>query len=1719
MDEAGEYIKEDDPVLLDSSLTYPQHTTDPQDEDNTTMSDLVNTTAISEAIPNPLADKICAATTKDAKKQILRDSTSSADAAYVAVLDDYLQRPPRQPRSPPPVFVPEGSVPSSALMFSGWGYARLVTGVIYEGEWHHGLMHGRGVVAWPDGTVYQGEVHCGQVQGRGRLLRPDGSYYIGEWREGYRHGLGVWVHPAAGLTYRGMWARGRRHGLGTMFYCADRSVVYHGDWVCGAREGHGVMRYGSQCVYDGAWAEDERQGRGAAVFANGDCYVGEWAHNLMQGTGEYVWGDLPEERGQQRSGESLTLEEYMRGQQAAPRVQPHSEADIAALTARRIAQRPLPSLKDVAQYVAVLSQVQGTGSNASVQRVLRDANLDSTTVLAVAHAEADPHACDGIVDEAAELAAVRGETAVPRGIADAMADSARALDNSLRGDELFADGTSAEHVLLSLDKYFHDDEAVPDATKELVPQPPEESFLRPPAPLPNPDAPLEDAVAQSGPLPLLPLPATLANAASAEVSAPHAYADALLATADPLLRRNRYFGGLRGGVRDGWGAQLYSSGAAYCGEWVNGSKHGNGVFVFDNGLRLKGTFEQDQLKGQEWARVDTALWQLPLSDLLADSVRTLWPCPPMPTEPLSIDPSSPTTAPSDAQTASASRKASMSPPGANTARLRAARMHQKDYEASVASQMSSQQQRLARVLARHGSALYASLGTYAGVEEGGSIVHEHVGAQGNANDDMQDGMKSMTTTLPSISELPVEKPIADGAPITRTQLLGPAGSPSQSPVATLKNVRVRISALRRLCRDAGLLRGSVTELRVSELAAARYSEWVCQGNTAAEHEDHIIFRKHVEDMDSGRVVLLPRHAMETIVRVCVEHARESNETLDELQVQALCQEDSAVALTAAAMLQGVPSMLLQPTAINNMRDASKADMGAALAASPLRTPLSLLPVWAQVKHLLETVALPRLGARQHLDWLAANACALTRDLTLSERDAGAMLTNAAAAEDAAQSAAVRSETLTPRGNTAEYEAAEVSANISRSALQEACTPCGVWPAEDTRTQIELAEPRAAPLAGNDVLSSSFGKEPTSVSALRNWHAALRALRALATVSSDRGYLHQLSLRTCEPYAVEGACRGSDDAQCPCVACARAAFYAQAPPLLPWFPKPSRPLTPLVTRLSVRDILELLTRHGVVDRGLYTAHTRALQWFADMATRDPAATSAGSGAAGTGLATNQVDASLFIPHTHAQLAAEAEEPLPEIARDCRNFFLRGDTGELQRVRTAGKDKGRTHRPEEPSTAAPSEAALASRSRLQYEVEVGEAAGQRSLQEQLFSDHALTPLHVALLALAHTGGWSAAAQDATRVLCFLAYACASTVFMRECVLATKLQQWRAHILAYERRAHEPPPQQERKHNKKAPAAAAAAVESNVDTTPYMARFAAWQASNAGSASATQTAPLISEISMTLQAHRVGLRAARAVLEAVAVRACRGDNVDGERIIAAVQTFQAKARDVRLQPCCVAQAAEAEATGQTESVCTNCASHILTHARAHTAAVADAVALSVAGLSRAEGADSLVLLAQELGALSVSLGVDRCGMGSCATHCVDGDCATDTASRNPYSRMCVNVLHRSALLATHNSINATPASPSSASSTSGRPISAPAPATPAPAASTFLPSLDSLSEVLPATAFPLSHCAPALHAMLEGGERDGDLAVLLERELHMEQVCRCIFHLFTCIFSLVF
>lgn len=75
---------------------------------------------------------------------------------------------------------------------------------VVQGEFKHGVWHGKGTCRYVDGCRYEGTWENNLQDGLGTMTYPDTRRYEGEWRRGKRHGAGT-LHWPCGTKYVGTW--------------------------------------------------------------------------------------------------------------------------------------------------------------------------------------------------------------------------------------------------------------------------------------------------------------------------------------------------------------------------------------------------------------------------------------------------------------------------------------------------------------------------------------------------------------------------------------------------------------------------------------------------------------------------------------------------------------------------------------------------------------------------------------------------------------------------------------------------------------------------------------------------------------------------------------------------------------------------------------------------------------------------------------------------------------------------------------------------------------------------------------------------------------------------------------------------------------------------------------------------------------------------------------------------------------------------------------------------------------------------------------------------------------------------------------------------------------------------------------------------------------------------------------------------------------------------
>ena len=140
----------------------------------------------------------------------------------------------------------------------------------YEGSWVNDEKHGTGVYRYraDEGVVYEGDWDHGVREGKGKITYLDGSYYRGDFKKEMMWGKGVYV-GADSTQYDGEWRMNVRQGVGTTI--ATDGSIYHGEFWQNMRHGKGKLYKPDSSVYEGTW--------------EGNVIVGEGVYKIIVGEG------------------------------------------------------------------------------------------------------------------------------------------------------------------------------------------------------------------------------------------------------------------------------------------------------------------------------------------------------------------------------------------------------------------------------------------------------------------------------------------------------------------------------------------------------------------------------------------------------------------------------------------------------------------------------------------------------------------------------------------------------------------------------------------------------------------------------------------------------------------------------------------------------------------------------------------------------------------------------------------------------------------------------------------------------------------------------------------------------------------------------------------------------------------------------------------------------------------------------------------------------------------------------------------------------------------------------------------------------------------------------------------------------------------------------------------------------------------------------------------
>ena len=175
---------------------------------------------------------------------------------------------------------------------SGTGIFINSIGEMLEGNFHYGLLNGKGKKTWANGDVYIGEFKDGYLHGQGKKMLNHGQVRSGEFKFNKLNGQGIQIF-IDGSIYKGEWLNGLAHGFGTFDVRGENGFKYQGDWKFDYRTGKGTQVGNSGYIYEGEFLDGDFSGYADKYYHPSDNlnYVGEMKNNLFNGVGKLTYLD------------------------------------------------------------------------------------------------------------------------------------------------------------------------------------------------------------------------------------------------------------------------------------------------------------------------------------------------------------------------------------------------------------------------------------------------------------------------------------------------------------------------------------------------------------------------------------------------------------------------------------------------------------------------------------------------------------------------------------------------------------------------------------------------------------------------------------------------------------------------------------------------------------------------------------------------------------------------------------------------------------------------------------------------------------------------------------------------------------------------------------------------------------------------------------------------------------------------------------------------------------------------------------------------------------------------------------------------------------------------------------------------------------------------------------------------------------------------------------
>jgi hypothetical protein len=168
-------------------------------------------------------------------------------------------------------------------LYEGYGILTVKTSsgdVIYKGNWHNNLLHGKGTILYKNGDFYEGDFIHGKREGNGLMSHNKGGSFEGEYFNDKAHGNGILTY-SNGDIYEGRFRLGKLHDNNGKITSYDNSEVHINRWSFGKRSGEGIITFSDNRIFKGIWKNNKVQGHGKWFLNENIICEGDYVDNIL----------------------------------------------------------------------------------------------------------------------------------------------------------------------------------------------------------------------------------------------------------------------------------------------------------------------------------------------------------------------------------------------------------------------------------------------------------------------------------------------------------------------------------------------------------------------------------------------------------------------------------------------------------------------------------------------------------------------------------------------------------------------------------------------------------------------------------------------------------------------------------------------------------------------------------------------------------------------------------------------------------------------------------------------------------------------------------------------------------------------------------------------------------------------------------------------------------------------------------------------------------------------------------------------------------------------------------------------------------------------------------------------------------------------------------------------------------------------------------------------